>query len=103
MTAFDEKLAAAIAKAGVPLSADLVTGREPQTLAERTASLRLEADIRLLVARQRACQLLADAAEHSHSPSDRLAYALDEWLITHPEAPVSTAADYPDWTPGGAT
>jgi hypothetical protein len=98
MTAFDEKLAAAIAKAGVPLSADLVTGREPQTLAERTAY-----SLRLLVARQRACQLLADAAEHSHSPSDRLAYALDEWLITHPEAPVSTAADYPDWTPGGAT
>ncbi|MGQ4343501.1 hypothetical protein [Streptomyces sp. SAS_275] len=56
-----------------------------------------------LVARQRACQLLADAAKHTHSPSDRIAYALDEWLITHPDAPISTLADYPTWTPGGTS
>ena len=49
----------------------------------------LEADIRALTLRQ--------AAARSHSPSDRLAYALDEWLVTHTEAPVSTAADYPEW------
>jgi len=37
------------------------------------------------------------AAAHSASPSDRIAYALDEWLITHPKA-CSTDADYPGWT-----
>jgi hypothetical protein len=63
----------------------------------------LAADLKRLVARQRACQLLADAADHSNSPSDRIAYALDAWLITHPEAPVSTLADYPNWTPGGTS
>lgn len=42
------------------------------------------------------------AAARTHSPSDRIAYAIDEWLITHPDAPVSTEADYPDFHPGGA-
>jgi len=37
------------------------------------------------------------AAAHTASPSDRIAYALDEWLITHPKA-CSTDADYPGWT-----
>lgn len=37
------------------------------------------------------------AAAHTKSPSDRLAYALDEWLIGHPKAPVSTDLDYPEW------
>jgi hypothetical protein len=37
------------------------------------------------------------AAAHTKSPSDRLAYALDEWLIGHPEARVSTDADYAEW------
>lgn len=41
--------------------------------------------------------VLIEAAAHTHSPSDRLAYALDRFLVTHPEAPVSTDADYPDW------
>lgn len=36
------------------------------------------------------------AASHTASPSDRLAYCLDEWLITH-DAPVSVDADYPAW------
>ncbi|MFE4818538.1 hypothetical protein ACFRFU_19325 [Streptomyces sp. NPDC056704] len=56
--------------------------------------------VQALVARQRNCQTLADAAAHSHSPSDRIAYQLDAWLIGHPEAPISTDADYPDFHPG---
>lgn len=36
------------------------------------------------------------AAARSASPSDRIAYALDEWLVTHPKA-CSTDADYPGW------
>lgn len=62
---------------------------------------RLAADVRAIVARQRASQVLADAAAHTLSPSDRLAYALDGWFVGHPEVPLSTAADYPGWTPGG--
>ncbi|MCW7941608.1 hypothetical protein AAW14_06050 [Streptomyces hygroscopicus] len=72
--------------------------RPVDTLESRiAASLQLEADVRAIVARQRACQTLADAAAHTHSPSDRLAYALDAWLVAHPDAPVSTLADYPAW------
>jgi hypothetical protein len=64
-------------------------------------------DLPALVDRQRVnaaaeaenVQTLHDAAAHSHSPSDRLAYALDQWLVTHPDAPVSSPADYPNWTP----
>ena len=37
------------------------------------------------------------AASHSASPSDCIAYRLDEWLITHPDAPVSVDADFPAW------
>lgn len=37
------------------------------------------------------------AACRTKSPSDRLAFALDEWLVCHPEAPVSTDATYPAW------
>ncbi|KAB1979268.1 hypothetical protein [Streptomyces triticiradicis] len=54
-------------------------------------------ELQQLLARQRNCQTLADAAAHSHSPSDRIAYALDAWLITHSDAPVATVADYPVW------
>lgn len=43
------------------------------------------------------------AASHTKSPSDRLAYALDEWLLGHPEAPVSVDADYADWAAALAT
>lgn len=60
------------------------------------------ADVKALVARQQ-CQVLADAAKRTASPSDRIAYALDAWFVQHPEAPVSTDADYPTWTPGGAS
>ncbi|WP_428956138.1 hypothetical protein [Streptomyces sp. cg35] len=54
----------------------------------------VEASVRLLT--------LTAAEKRTHSPSDLLAYRLDEYLVTHPDAPVSTAADYPNWTPGGA-
>jgi len=36
------------------------------------------------------------AAERTASPSEQLAFRLDAWLVTHPEA-CATAADYPDW------
>ncbi|MFF1684656.1 hypothetical protein [Streptomyces sp. NPDC058254] len=42
------------------------------------------ADVKAHVARQR-CQILADAAMRSSSPSDRIAYALDADLLLHPE------------------
>ncbi|MGY0062755.1 hypothetical protein ACWY4P_40520 [Streptomyces sp. LZ34] len=45
------------------------------------------------------CRVLRDAMAATHSPSDRIAYAYDQWLVTHPEA-CPTAADYPGWTPG---
>jgi hypothetical protein len=43
------------------------------------------------------------AASHTKSESDRLAYALDEWLLGHPEAPVSVDADYAEWAAALAT
>ncbi|MFJ2568885.1 hypothetical protein ACIOYT_00495 [Streptomyces halstedii] len=48
------------------------------------------------VAQQIACDVLVKAAAVTHSPSDRIAYANDLYLLTHPEA-CSTTADYPDW------
>jgi hypothetical protein len=53
--------------------------------------------VQQIVARQRACQTLADAAAHTHSPSDRIAYALDTWLLSHPDGACSTNDDYPAW------
>jgi hypothetical protein len=68
MTAYDEKLAAAIAKAGVPLSADLVS---PQaTLRERMTAL---------VAKQRKAAEVAllrqelEAKPHQPAPAGELA------------------------------
>lgn len=46
--------------------------------------------------------ILRSALAVTHSPSDALAYRLDLWLVTHPDAPVSTEADYPGWIPGRA-
>lgn len=58
------------------------------------------ADMQARAARQQ-CQVLADAmATHEHD-SERIAYAEAIQLLLHPEAPVSTDADYPNWTPGG--
>lgn len=44
-----------------------------------------------------AATTLHAAAERTHSPSDRIAYAFDEWLVTHPKTPVSTDDDYAGW------
>ncbi|MFD9070590.1 hypothetical protein [Streptomyces lasiicapitis] len=49
-----------------------------------------------IIRRRRACRVLRDARAATHSPSDRIAYALDERLLAHPEA-VATEADYPGW------
>lgn len=32
-------------------------------------------------------------------PDEDLAYREAAYLVTHPDAPVSTSADYPDWVP----
>lgn len=58
----------------------------------------LDVDLHVLMANI-AADILHAAAARSNSPSDRIAYALDEWLVRHPEAPVSTEANYPGWTP----
>ena len=50
-----------------------------------------------VAAQASACRLLADAAAHTASPSDRLAYALDQRLITHPEIHLADDGDYPAW------
>ncbi|WPO70257.1 hypothetical protein [Streptomyces sp. KN37] len=48
------------------------------------------------VAAEAACITLRQAAARTHSPSDRIAYALDQQLLIHPEA-CSTDATYPGW------
>ncbi|MGW2594838.1 hypothetical protein ACWCXC_31860 [Streptomyces sp. NPDC001515] len=53
------------------------------------------------VEQQLAADVLVRARAATHSPSDALAYSLDLYLVTHPDAPVSTDADYPGWTAGG--
>jgi hypothetical protein len=37
------------------------------------------------------------ACVRTKSPSDQLAYRLDGYLVTHPDAPVSVDRDYPAW------
>jgi hypothetical protein len=56
-------------------------------------------DVPLPVVEQQAesCAVLTAALEATHSPSDALAYQLDLYLVTHPTAPVSTDATYPEW------
>lgn len=53
-------------------------------------------DVPLPVVEAEICFL--QAAERTHSPSDRIAFALDAWLVTHPKAPVSRDADYDGWS-----
>lgn len=36
-------------------------------------------------------------------PGKELAYREAAFLVAHPDAPVSTLADYPDWVPGGTS
>ncbi|KQX27482.1 hypothetical protein ASD97_24580 [Streptomyces sp. Root63] len=45
---------------------------------------------------QTACETTRKALAKTNSPSDRIAYANDLFLLTHPEA-CSTDADYPEW------
>lgn len=42
------------------------------------------------------CQVLRDALKATHSPSDRIAYAGDLFLIENPEV-CNTDASYPGW------
>ena len=35
------------------------------------------------------------AFRRTKSPSEKAAYALDAWLVTHPDAPVSRDSDFP--------
>lgn len=58
---------------------------------------RLDVPLAVVEAQIAAVATLVDAAAHSHSPSDRLAYALDQWLVTHPDAPIATDKDFPGW------
>ncbi|MEV8033969.1 hypothetical protein [Streptomyces sp. NPDC086182] len=69
---------------------------QPITAADVPVST-LREQVAAIVAGQRNARLLAEAAAHSHSPSDRLAYQLDAWLVRHPNAPVAQVSDYPDW------
>lgn len=45
---------------------------------------------------QTACETTRKALARTNSPSDRIAYANDLFLLTHPEL-CSTDADYPEW------
>jgi len=48
------------------------------------------------------CQTMRDAMKTATSECERSVYALDLYLLAHPEA-CHTDADYPGWTPGGAS
>ncbi|WP_103512968.1 hypothetical protein [Streptomyces sp. SM13] len=45
---------------------------------------------------QTACETTRKALARTNSPSDRIAYANDLFLLTHPEA-CATEDDYPEW------
>lgn len=73
--------------------------------------MKLLTSLRTWPARHRAVVVVRKAAARTHSESDRLAYFLDARMVMHPELPVSTDADYPEWAarlaaqnqqPGGA-
>lgn len=64
----------------------------PRPTADVPAEPSAEAPLREAIARETA--LGADAQVS--------ALSLSLYLATHPDAPVSTADDYPTWTPGGA-
>lgn len=57
----------------------------------------LDVPLPVVEAQTAAVATLVDASAHSHSPSDRLAWALDQWLVTHPDAPLSSDNTYPGW------
>lgn len=45
------------------------------------------------------CETTRKALAKTNSPSDRIAYANDLFLLTHPGS-CSSDADYPDWVAG---
>ncbi|MFH9765105.1 hypothetical protein ACH4N4_30770 [Streptomyces microflavus] len=45
------------------------------------------------------CETTRKALAKTNSPSDRIAYANDLFLLAHPET-CATDADYPDWVAG---
>ena len=57
----------------------------------------MDVSLPVVEAQVAAVRTLDAALVRTKSPSDRLAFALDEWLVCHPEAPVSTDATYPQW------
>ncbi|MFF2475142.1 hypothetical protein [Streptomyces sp. NPDC058066] len=62
-----------------------MTTSKPRDIAALDVPARkVAAEVKALVTRQR-CQVLADAAKRTASPSDRIAYALDAELLLHPE------------------
>lgn len=76
----------------------MTTSPAPHPITAPDAPLtKLQQQMAAIVAGQRNSQILADAAKHTASPSDHLAYDLDAWLVRHPEAPLSTDADYAGW------
>ena len=56
--------------------------------------MKLLDSIRAWPARHRAVVVVRKAAARSHSPSDRIAYALDARMVAHPEVHLATDADY---------
>ena len=53
----------------------------------------LTADMAALVL-EREADVVREAMARTHSPSDRIAYALDARLVTHPEVHLADDADY---------
>jgi hypothetical protein len=51
-------------------------------------------DAAVAAQREAAAASFRQAAERTHSPSDRLAFSYDAWLVTHPDA-CAKDADYP--------
>ena len=56
----------------------------------------LTADMAALVSKQleREADVVREAMTRTHSPSDRIAYALDARLVTHPEVHLADDDDY---------
>jgi hypothetical protein len=57
----------------------------------------VDVPLRVLEAQLAAVATLDAACGRTKSPSDQLAYRLDGYLVTHPDAPVSVDRDYPAW------
>ncbi|MDH6448267.1 hypothetical protein M2155_000675 [Streptomyces sp. SAI-119] len=57
----------------------------------------LDTPLPVVVAQLTAVATLDAACVRTKSPSDQLAYRLDGYLVTHPDAPVSVDRDYPQW------